>query len=136
MPQARRAWTQRDVDSAIREFKSTRARKYGELVSGVREKKAGAVAAARKMFGCRALHRTLGCSTAMVSRSPAWRAIAAELRLAGRTPGARGSAVGFEAAAEQKAVAEHREKQRQDELAELILEQKADDRQRHSRKCS
>jgi hypothetical protein len=144
MPQARRAWTQRDVDDAIREYKCKRARRYGELADAARGKeKPGAMKAARKLFGCRAISRRLECSVALVSKSPAWRAIAEELKLGGPKPGARGSAVGLEQAAEQQAVAEYRARQsaaQEDEssaeLAELIREQEVDDQQRRIPKCS
>lgn len=133
----KRSRTQGEVDDAIWEFKAERAKQYRDLVDGVKAGHKGAVKDARKLFGCRAISRKLKCSTAFVSRSPAWRSIADELGLGGEKPGGRaGGATGLEIAAERAAVAEHRAtggpaKQAEDrELTRLIREQRMDQRQR------
>jgi hypothetical protein len=79
---AKRSWTQADLDDAIREFKAKRASTYNDLVSGVKQRKAGAEKSARALFGRNAIVRALGVrSVAMVSRSSVWQAIADELKL-------------------------------------------------------
>jgi len=98
-----RSWTQTDLDSAIREYKARRASKYGDLAAAVNAGKPGAQRIARKLFGRNVIARELGCkSKAMVSKSPAWKAIASELGLAGVTTAA-GRRVGEDIAIEQAA---------------------------------
>ncbi len=72
-----RSWTQHDLDEAILEYKARRASSYMELVQNVAKGCEGARIAARRMFGRNAVARELGVKApAMVSRSPAWIAIA------------------------------------------------------------
>jgi hypothetical protein len=77
-----RSWTQTDLDAAIHKYKAERAGSYRELVNGVQAGKPGAIKAAQKLFGRNALARALGVKApAMISKSEAWREIAAELGL-------------------------------------------------------
>lgn len=81
---AKLSWTQLDLDEAIREHKAKRASRYNDLVSGVKQGKAGAKKSARELFGRNAIVRALGVrSAAMVSGSSVWQAIADELGLRG-----------------------------------------------------
>jgi hypothetical protein len=81
-PPQKRAWKQRELDEAIRKYKVARGARYAELVRAVGAGKQGAKKAARRMFGRNAIARALGVKSAkMVSNSPAWKAIAAELQI-------------------------------------------------------
>jgi hypothetical protein len=78
----RRHWSQNDADNAIWAMKA----RYGDaayrhLVEAVRKGLPGAVKQARTVFGRNNIHRKLGISKAMISKSPAWRKIAEELCL-------------------------------------------------------
>lgn len=76
----KRSWTQPDLNTAIREYKTKRASNYSELVENVRAGRKGALRAAQTMFGRNAIVRALGVrSPSMVTRSPEWHAIADEL---------------------------------------------------------
>jgi len=75
-----RSWTQVDLDEAIRKYKAERASSYSDLVAGVRAGRPGAKSAAQETYGRNSIVRALGVkSRAMVTRSPAWQAIADEL---------------------------------------------------------
>jgi len=101
---ALRSFTQADLDNAIREYKAQRASRYGDLVEAVKAGKASAMRDARRLFGRNAIAKALGCkSKAMVSKSAAWKAIAAELQLSktAATPRQRvGEGIAVEQAAE------------------------------------
>ncbi len=111
---SKRSWTQRDLDSAIREYKAKRAVRYADMLAGVEDGKPGAEKAAHKLFGRNAIARALGVrSPSMVSKSPAWIAMARELRIPLARDRARGSRrtrgpgkIGLEKAVEQAGVAE------------------------------
>lgn len=97
-----RSWTQVDLDAAIREYKAKRAASYRDVLSGVKAGKKGAIKAAGRIWGRNAVARALGVKArAMVTKSPAWREIAEELRLL-RGP-KRGSKINFEQAEAEKA---------------------------------
>ncbi len=82
VPVRLRSWTQPDLDRAIHEYKASRSARYQELASGVRQGKPGAMKKAQQLFGRNVVARELGVkSRAMVSKSPAWREIAEELKL-------------------------------------------------------
>lgn len=137
--QARRpSWTQPDVDAAIREYKASRGRSYADMVRAVKCGRKGAKNSARKLFGRNRIAEQLECPKAMVSKSPAWKAIAAELGLSGRTPGVgQGERVGLNIAAEQATVNAHKSAKREQdadeyrdaELKRLEAEQRTDARQ-------
>jgi hypothetical protein len=77
-----RAWTQEDLDKAIDEYKAQRAAAYKELADAVRMGRHGAKKKAKTIYGRNAIARALGVkSPSMVSKSPAWIAIAEDLRL-------------------------------------------------------
>jgi hypothetical protein len=77
-----RAWTQDDLDKAIREYKAQRAASYRDLVEAVKKNRPGAKQAAIKKYGRNAIAQALGVkSHSMVSNSPAWLEIAQDLRL-------------------------------------------------------
>jgi hypothetical protein len=101
----KRGWVQAELDDAIRDYKAKRSARYAALKDGVRRGLKGARKAARELFGARAIARELGVrSHAMVSGSPAWLPIAADLQL-GKTrvgkPKRVGLDVALEAAAEE-----------------------------------
>ena len=101
---ARRSMTQSEVDTAIREYRASCAGRYNEIRLGVERGDKAAGKAARRLFGRNALHRTIGCkSTAMVSKSSAYRAIASELQLEKKRAGSRcgGGRVGVDLAVDQ-----------------------------------
>ncbi len=56
----KRSWTQTDLDDAIQRYKAQRSSNYSELVSNVKQGKAGAKKSARAMFGRNAIVRALG----------------------------------------------------------------------------
>ena len=73
----------------------------------------------------------------MVSKSPAWQSIAAQLGLSGHRSGVgRGERIGFDIAAELAAVRQHRDANREEQAAEnpeaevarLKADQESDDR--------
>jgi hypothetical protein len=112
-----RAWTQPDLDKAIRQYKADRAARYRELVYAIKgDKSIGlppsplAKKAAQEVYGRNAIARALGVkSAAMVSKSPAWIAIAKELEIDLRRGRACGTwrtvkpgKIGLEMALEQK----------------------------------
>jgi hypothetical protein len=75
-----RAWTQIDLDEAIRKYKAERASSYSDLVAGVRANRPGAMSAAQEIYGRNSIVRALGVkSGAMVTNSLVWQAIADEL---------------------------------------------------------
>lgn len=75
-------WTQADLDNAIRQYKAKRAAAYSDLYQAIKKNSSGAKKKAREMFGRNAIARALGVkSAAMVSKSPAWFAIAEGLGL-------------------------------------------------------
>jgi hypothetical protein len=77
-----RPWTQRGLDEAIRQYKAQRGRNYVDLCEAVKAGNAGARKKAQEVYGRNAIARALRVkSKAMVSKSPAWVAIAAELEL-------------------------------------------------------
>jgi len=106
-PPAKRSWTKADLDEAIREYKAKRASTYNDLVSALKQGKAGAKKSARELFGRNAIVRALGVrSAAMVSGSPVWQAIADELGLRGRSTAHRHpQRIGFDIALEDQAEA-------------------------------
>jgi hypothetical protein len=103
-----RSWTQSDLDQAIWQYKAQRADSYKTLVEGVKEGRPGARKDAQKTYGRNAIARALGVKAqAMVSKSPAWQEIAAELQLSRKGPRQRrldpGKRIGGEIAEEQEA---------------------------------
>lgn len=105
---AKRSWVQVDLDNAIREYQAQRAQSYDALVKGVNRNETAAITNARKVFGRNAIAHALGVkSAAMVTKSPAWRAIAAELHLLRNIPGERridkNRRIGLDIAVEQAA---------------------------------
>lgn len=138
-PPVQRRWTERELNEAIREYRSKRASRYDELVKAVEKNRAGAKKAARKLFGRNNLARHFKCPKAMVSDSIAWKSIAAELKLHGRTPGVgRGERKGLAMTIEQASNEKHKAEKRQEaasenaaaQLKKLIDEQTHDDRRR------
>lgn len=105
-----RPWTQEDLDTAILQYKAGRAASYADLREGLKKNSPAARKAAREVYGRNAIARALGVkSPSMVSKSPAWLAIAQELGLElrrGRAPGTRHTAkrgrIGHEIALERK----------------------------------
>ena len=78
----KRSWLQDDLDEEIRTYAAKRAINYRELVDAVKNGDPGAIKSARTVFGRNALARALGVkSPAMITKSPAWQEIAAELGL-------------------------------------------------------
>jgi hypothetical protein len=98
------SYTQGDLDNAIREFKANRSRLYADVLDAVQKGRPNAVKNARKAFGRNVIARELRCkASAMVSASPVWRAIAAELGLESpKTTGSR-TRVGLARAIEEAA---------------------------------
>jgi|GEM_PF-2569987 len=105
-----RSWTQEDLDKAILEYKAARAATYADLREGLRKNSPVARKAAREVYGRNAIARALGVkSPSMVSKSPAWLAIAEDLGLElrrGRSRGTRHTTrpgkIGYEMALERK----------------------------------
>lgn len=103
----KRSWTQSDLNEAIRAYKAARASTYSDLVAGVKRGDPGARKDARRLFGRNAIARALAVkSAAMVTSSPDWQAIAAELKLS-RMPSRGGTMklarIGTEIALEEQA---------------------------------
>jgi hypothetical protein len=122
----RRSWTKDEVNVAVREYGEKHTRKLEALAERINNGDATARSEARKLFGRNAIAKALGCSKAHVSASGAWRAIAEELGLKGRTPGlGRGKRIGLEIADEEKATAAHTQDKRE-ELHTLMNEQSAE----------
>lgn len=83
-----RSMTQNDVDGAVAAYKAARAASYNDLREGVRARRPGAVKTARQLFGRNRIAREIGCrSSAMVSKSPVYQTIKAELHLHDRQRG-------------------------------------------------
>jgi hypothetical protein len=107
-----RAWTQDDLDKAIREYKAQRAASYAGLRDGSKRNSPAAKKAAKEVYGRNAIARALGVkSRSMVSKSPAWIAIAQDLGLElhrGLVTGTRRTAkpgkIGLDMAVEQKSL--------------------------------
>ena len=133
---ATRSWIQKDVDKAIRKYKAERASNYNDLCVAMKAGGKGAQKDARRLFGRNKIAGHLQCPKAMVSKSPAWRAIAKELDLEGRTPGARGGGrVGHDIGVEEASVEAYKNEEGQGadgenraKIQELIAEQAADKR--------
>jgi hypothetical protein len=78
----KRSWIQKDLDSAIREYKARRADVYNDLCHAVAKGASGATKSARRLFGRNVIVRALGVkSAAMVTKSVAWQEIADDLKL-------------------------------------------------------
>ncbi|MCL2641657.1 MAG: hypothetical protein FWD53_12485, partial [Phycisphaerales bacterium] len=76
------SWTQGDLDNAIRKYQADRASAYTDIRDAVVKGKKGAKKAAQELFGRNAIARALNVkSPPMVSKSPAWVAIAVDLGL-------------------------------------------------------
>ena len=108
-----KSWTQADLDNEIRKYKADRAASYAELCEAVKRNQPGAKKKAAEIYGRNAIARALGVkSTAMVSKSPAWIAIAGELGLSlnrsRRTQGTRHTQkpgkIGHDIAVEEKSM--------------------------------
>jgi hypothetical protein len=101
------SWTQADLDGAIRKYKAERASTYHELVEGVKKGLPGAKKDAQRLFGRNAIAEALRVKArAMVSKSPVWQEIAAELQLRPQDRGRRfdpGKRIGEAIAHEQEA---------------------------------
>lgn len=92
-------WTQATVDQAIRKYARSIDRRLRELARAAQKGDSGSVKAARAAFGRNAVMRQIGCSAGLVSKSRAWKAVAARLGLLGNTPGiGRSDRVGLEKA--------------------------------------
>ena len=77
-----RSWTQEDLDKAILQYKAARSASYADLREGIKRNRPVARKAALEVYGRNAIARALGVkSPSMVSKSPAWIAIANELGL-------------------------------------------------------
>jgi hypothetical protein len=108
-----RSWMQDALDNAIRQYQADRATSYADLSLAVKKNAAGAKKKAKEIYGRNAIARALGVrSAAMVSKSPAWVAIAEDLGLTlnrGRRTGTRHTQrpgrVGHEIAVENKSAA-------------------------------
>jgi hypothetical protein len=101
-----KSWTQLDLDNAIREYKAERASTYNDLLEGVKRGDPSAAKRASKIFGRNQVARALGVrSRAMVTKSPPWQQIAAELRLSKKNGRATVHRIGMTVALEQAAVA-------------------------------
>jgi hypothetical protein len=84
----KRRWTQAEVDAAIRAFKEEHASVYEKLRAGVASGWVTSERKARQLFGRNSLAKRLDVrSSAMISNSEVWRAIAEELGLEGRRKG-------------------------------------------------
>ena len=101
------------MDNEIRKYKADRAASYAELCEAVKRNQPGAKKKAAEIYGRNAIARALGVkSTAMVSKSPAWIAIAGELGLSlnrsRRTQGTRHTQkpgkIGHDIAVEEKSM--------------------------------
>ena len=109
----KRSWTQPALDDAIREYKAKRSPRYSELMEAIKNRKPGAKKDARKIFGRNVIVKALGVrSSSMVSKSPAWIAIAEELEIPLRRKKATGTSrtrqtgkIGFDKASEQASLA-------------------------------
>ena len=107
-----RAWTQPDLDNAIRQYRADRAASYAALRDGLKRNSPAAKKAAKEVYGRNAIARALGVkSRSMVSKSPAWIAIAQDLGLElhrGLVTGTRRTAkpgkIGLDMAVEQKSL--------------------------------
>lgn len=106
-----RSWTQIDLDSAIRTYKADRAAAYSDLCEAVKSNRPGLKKKAREIWGRNAIARALGVkSKSMVSKSPAWIAIAQDLglplnrnrRALGTRHTQRSGKVGYDIAVEEK----------------------------------
>jgi len=96
------SFTQEQLDAAIRDYQKEKIHFYNKLKEQVAKGEKGALGSARRNFGRNAIARALRCkSTAMVSKSPAWRSIAAELGL-GKKPAKLRQRVGEDIADEKK----------------------------------
>lgn len=103
------SWTQDELNNAIREYKASHSRQYSEIKEAIEEGKSGAAKAATTVFGRNAIVRALKVkSPPMVGNSPAWIAIAEDLRLPlkrGRATGTRHTRrpgkIGFDMAVEE-----------------------------------
>jgi hypothetical protein len=107
-----RAWTQPDLDNAIRQYRADRAASYAALRDGLKRNSPAAKKAAKEVYGRNAIARALGVkSRSMVSKSSAWIAIAQDLGLElhrGWVTGTRRTAkpgkIGLDMAVEQKSL--------------------------------
>jgi hypothetical protein len=76
------SYTQDELDRAIRAFRARRSAKYAELREAIGKGRKNSVTGARRIFGRNALARELRCKgSAMISKSPVWKEIRAELHL-------------------------------------------------------
>ncbi len=112
----KRSWTQDDLDNAIRKYKADRASRYSELFEVVKEgnkkQKKKARTAAQKLFGRNVIAKELRVkSRSMVSKSPAWEAIAEEFgftlnrrRATGTRRTQKAGKIGLDIAVEQASV--------------------------------
>ncbi|MCX5658618.1 MAG: hypothetical protein NTW19_02720 [Planctomycetota bacterium] len=134
---AKRAWTQPDLDTAIREYLAKRADHVNRLIAGIKARKPNATAEARRVFGRNPIARALGVkSPVMVSKSKPWQTLAIQLDLTqerkakGTRHTAKPGRVGYDIAIEQASSAASRESMREardtapddDELQRLMKE--------------
>lgn len=135
-PKRRRAWTQPEVDDAIRKRIEGNSTILITLAKKIAAGKTDARAKARKLFGRNELARQLECPPAMISKSQPWKSVAAQLRLSGRTPGVgRGNKIGYDKALEDSSEAKWKQL-----AAEQTAEEAADEaahrrRRKRSKSC-
>jgi hypothetical protein len=123
----RRSWTQPDVNKAVWKYKSERSSEYEKIRKGAECGSKGAIKSARKLFGCRAIARSIGAPHSMVSKSPAWSEIKGELKFDKLAVSKR---IGFDPAMEKLAKDKWRN-ECQIELDDLVREQRADAKSCH-----
>lgn len=100
-------WVQAEADAAIGEFIAQRTHQLAPLRTGAQADQKEAIEKARALVGRNAISRALGVSQGMVSKSPAYKHIAADFHLLRDTPALNKSrAIGLDIAIEDKAVSE------------------------------
>lgn len=104
---SKRRWDKDSADAAIREYVAQNAHRLAPLREGAGSCKKAAIEAARLVIGRNQISRTLGMSLGLVSKSAAWKKVAAEFNLPRDAPTLNKSRmIDFDAAIAEKAMSE------------------------------
>jgi hypothetical protein len=104
---SKRRWDKDSADAAIREYVAENAHRLAPLREGARTFQKAAIQAARAVIGRNQISRALGVSLGMVSKSAAWKEVAAEFNLPHDGPTLNKSRIiDFDAAVAEKAISE------------------------------